>query len=59
MPCEWREKGGEYYILILNEVLVPPPYSPDLCKGNPGATLSRVQKVLAGELEKLARAAKE
>ena len=55
------EKDGLYYILILNEVLVSPPYSPDLCRGPPsaGALLSRVQKVLAGELEKLARAAKE
>ena len=56
MPCEWLEKDGEYWILILNEIFLPPPYSPDLCKGTPGPTLHRVQKVLAGELEKLVRA---
>lgn len=56
MPCEWMEKDNEHYMLVLNEVLVPPPYTPDLCKGKAGPTLSRVQKVLAGELEKLERA---
>ncbi|KAL1520912.1 hypothetical protein AB1Y20_022472 [Prymnesium parvum] len=55
MPCEWREKDNDHYVLVLNEVLVSPPYTPDLCKGKPGPTLTRVQKVLAGELEKLKR----
>lgn len=61
MPCEWLEKEvkGEkaHWIRILHEVLLPPPYTPDLCEGAKGPTLTRVQKVLAGELEKLARTA--
>jgi len=48
MPCEWKEHD----ILVLNEVRIPPPYTPAACRGK-GAALNRVQKVLAGELEKI------
>ena len=49
MPCEWADQS----ILVLNEILIPPPYTPAGCKGSKGAALNRVKKVLAGELEKI------
>lgn len=55
MPCQWFEKDDIHCIVVLGEVIVRPPYTPETCQGK-GATLSRVQKVLAGELDKLARA---
>ena len=53
MPCAW---DGEA-IVVLGEVRIPPPYTPEACQGNAGSTaLQRVQKVLAGEVAKLATA---
>jgi hypothetical protein len=51
MPCRW---DGEC-IIVLDEVTVPPPYSPESCTAKPSSQplLHRVQKVLAGELIKL------
>ena len=57
MPCQWLEKNGQFWILVLEAIFVAPPYTPESCEGAKGPTLSRVQKVLAGELEKLAKAA--
>eukprot|EP00966_Prymnesium_polylepis_P224625 5195515-Prymnesium_polylepis.1 len=65
MPCEWMEKTEKsappagplgFWLVVLGEILVPPPYTPDLCVGKAGPTLLRVQKVLGGELAKLERA---
>ena len=53
MPCAW---DGET-IVVLGEVRIPPPYTPEACQANAGSTaLQRVQKVLAGEVAKLAPA---
>ena len=50
MPCAW---DGEA-IVVLGEVRIPPPYTPEACQGNAGSTaLQRVQKVLAGITQRL------
>jgi len=61
MPCTWMEKKNEatgeltMVILVLNEVIIFPPYTPDSARGTV-TVVNRVKKVLAGELEKLTRA---
>ena len=71
MPCEWMHKDPKmdpssfhpairdgpfgFWLIVLGEVMVPPPYAPEGCVGN-GAALMRVQKVLGATLEKLERA---
>ena len=53
MPCAWDGEAS----VVLGEVRIPPPYTPEACQGNAGSTaLQRVQKVLAGEVAKLATA---
>jgi len=54
MPVEWLP--GTQDFVVLREVLVSPPYTPENCRPPPGQTTSalpRVQKVLAGEIAKL------
>lgn len=53
MPCEWRVREDEAAILVLNEVLVREPFTPESCVGEPGTALARVKRVLGGELKKL------
>ncbi|KAJ1675172.1 hypothetical protein EV182_001786 [Spiromyces aspiralis] len=51
LPCRWHEKQ----IIVLDEVLIDPPYSPSDCKANPSSAnlLQRVRKVLQGERARL------
>jgi hypothetical protein len=53
MPSKWQGKS----ILVLDEVLVEAPYTPDAAKLCPGSlqevTLQRVRKVLAAERDRL------
>ena len=51
MPCEWLVMGDKICIVVLREVNIPPPYTPEVCHG--GAALPRVQKVLAGITQRL------
>jgi len=53
MPSKWQGKS----ILVLDEVLVEAPYTPEAAKLCPGSlqevTLQRVRKVLAAERDRL------
>ncbi|KAI9246313.1 anticodon-binding domain-containing protein [Helicostylum pulchrum] len=51
LPCRWSKDT----IVVMDEVLITPPYSVDNCKANSssGASLARVKKVLEGERKRL------
>ncbi|KAI7872674.1 anticodon-binding domain-containing protein [Spinellus fusiger] len=57
LPCRWSNDT----IVVLDEVLIAPPYTIDHCKANSSsaASLARVKKVLEGERRRLAHARKE
>ncbi|TRY92134.1 hypothetical protein DNTS_031450 [Danionella cerebrum] len=40
--CKWQEKN----ILVMEEVLISPPYQVDNCKGKEGSALSHVRKIV-------------
>ncbi|KAG0002773.1 hypothetical protein BGZ65_002337 [Modicella reniformis] len=52
LPCRWAGDS----IVVMDEVIISPPYEPDNCKANPSSyiTLARVKKVLEGERMRLA-----
>ncbi|KAG0163760.1 hypothetical protein DFQ28_011205 [Apophysomyces sp. BC1034] len=56
LPCRWSNET----IVVLDEVLIPPPYDVEGCKANASssASLARVRKVLEGERRRLANAKK-
>ncbi|KAF7726456.1 hypothetical protein EC973_008691 [Apophysomyces ossiformis] len=56
LPCRWSNET----IVVLDEVLIPPPYEVESCKANASssASLARVRKVLEGERRRLANAKK-
>lgn len=45
LPCRWSKDT----IVVMDEVLITPPYSVDNCKANSssGASLARVKKVVS------------
>jgi hypothetical protein len=51
LPCRWHKET----IVVLDEVLISPPYEIDSCKANASssASLARVKKVLEGERKRL------
>ena len=51
MPCEWDQQD----IVVLNEVRIAPPYTPDHCRSiaDDQRLMERTKKVLAGQLHKL------
>ncbi|KAI8142079.1 anticodon-binding domain-containing protein [Fennellomyces sp. T-0311] len=53
LPCRWSNDT----IVVLDEVLIEPPYGIDNCKANASsaASLARVKKVLEGERKRLER----
>ncbi|KAI8324204.1 hypothetical protein GQ54DRAFT_296341 [Martensiomyces pterosporus] len=55
LPCRWTENK----IIVLDEVVIEPPYGVDNCKVLSAASFSlqRVKKVLQGELSRLAQTA--
>ncbi|CAI2183623.1 3674_t:CDS:2 [Funneliformis geosporum] len=52
LPCRWSKES----IIVLDEVIINPPYDIENCKANLSATgsLARVKKVLEGEKRRLA-----
>ncbi|KAI8390866.1 anticodon-binding domain-containing protein [Radiomyces spectabilis] len=54
LPCRWSNDT----IIVLDEVLISPPYEVENCKANASAaaSLARVKKVLEGERRRLASA---
>ncbi|KAI9318968.1 anticodon-binding domain-containing protein [Dichotomocladium elegans] len=53
LPCRWSNDT----IVVLDEVIIVPPYHVDSCKANASsaASLARVKKVLEGERRRLER----
>ncbi|KAJ8655761.1 hypothetical protein O0I10_008647 [Lichtheimia ornata] len=53
LPCRWSNDT----IVVLDEVLIQPPYDVDSCKANSSSasSLARVKKVLEGERRRLER----
>eukprot|EP00004_Rigifila_ramosa_P028174 TRINITY_DN9477_c0_g2_i2.p1 TRINITY_DN9477_c0_g2~~TRINITY_DN9477_c0_g2_i2.p1 ORF type:complete len:120 (-),score=33.47 TRINITY_DN9477_c0_g2_i2:40-399(-) len=49
MPCQWQQQA----ILVMEEILISPPYQLSDCAGPAGPTLERVKKVMHGELQRL------
>ncbi|KAF9422279.1 hypothetical protein BGZ94_008633 [Podila epigama] len=56
LPCRWAKDS----IVVMDEVIIAPPYEPESCKANSSAasTLARVKKVLEGERNRLANGRK-
>ncbi|KAK3814991.1 MAG: anticodon-binding domain-containing protein [Benniella sp.] len=52
LPCRWAKDS----IVVMDEVIISPPYEPENCKANPSSAmiLARVKKVLEGERMRLA-----
>ncbi|KAF8984318.1 hypothetical protein BGZ46_008297 [Entomortierella lignicola] len=57
LPCRWAKDS----IVVMDEVIISPPYEPENCKANPASsnTLARVKKVLEGERMRLANSRKQ
>ncbi|KAJ2455717.1 hypothetical protein EV183_000564 [Coemansia sp. RSA 2336] len=55
LPCRWDQKR----IVVLDEIVIDPPYTVDCCRELSSASfsLSRVKKVLQGELSRLEQSA--
>mmetsp|Transcript_15642 Transcript_15642/g.21624 ORF Transcript_15642/g.21624 Transcript_15642/m.21624 type:complete len:193 (+) Transcript_15642:185-763(+) len=53
LPCRWAEK----VIVVLDEVRIEEPYTPESCQGGSATVLSRVRKVLEGERARSTEAA--
>uniref|UniRef100_A0A8C4U1S4 LSM12 homolog n=1 Tax=Falco tinnunculus TaxID=100819 RepID=A0A8C4U1S4_FALTI len=43
--CKWQEKN----IVVMEEVVIAPPYQVENCKGKEGSALSHVRKIAGGE----------
>ena len=41
--CKWQEKN----ILVMEDVVISPPYQADNCKGKEGSALSHVRKIVS------------
>ncbi|KAF9346749.1 hypothetical protein BGX26_001742 [Mortierella sp. AD094] len=56
LPCRWAKDS----IVVMDEVIISPPYEPENCKANPSSSnsLARVKKVLEGERMRLANGRK-
>ncbi|KAF9907063.1 hypothetical protein EC991_011367 [Linnemannia zychae] len=56
LPCRWHDNQ----IIVMDEVIISPPYDPDHCKAGASSTsvLARVKKVLEGERSRLANGRK-
>ncbi|KAI8595974.1 anticodon-binding domain-containing protein [Dissophora ornata] len=52
LPCRWAKDS----IVVMDEVIIAPPYEPENCKANASSSnsLARVKKVLEGERMRLA-----
>uniref|UniRef100_A0A8C5ITN4 LSM12 homolog n=1 Tax=Junco hyemalis TaxID=40217 RepID=A0A8C5ITN4_JUNHY len=42
--CKWQEKN----IVVMEEVVIAPPYQVENCKGKEGSALSHVRKIVSG-----------
>jgi len=49
LPCKWSDKS----IIVMDDVKIDDPYTPECCKGSKDTSLSRVRKVLEGERARL------
>ena len=47
--CRWQEKN----IVVMEEVVITPPYQVENCKGKEGSALSHVRKIVSKGAEKL------
>eukprot|EP00959_Pyramimonas_sp_CCMP1952_P436558 9141705-Pyramimonas_sp.AAC.1 len=43
LPCRWADKS----IIVMDEVKIDEPYTPECCKGSKDTSLSRVRKVVS------------
>lgn len=41
--CKWQEKN----IIVMDEVIISPPYQVENCKGKEGSALSHVRKIVS------------
>lgn len=41
--CKWQEKN----IIVMEEVVITPPYQVENCKGKEGSALSHVRKIVS------------
>lgn len=46
--CKWQEKN----IVVMEEVVITPPYQVENCKGKEGSALSHVRKIVSKGAEK-------
>ena len=51
--CKWQEKN----IVVMEEVVITPPYQVENCKGKEGSALSHVRKIVSKGAVKLWRGA--
>ncbi|KAK3242751.1 hypothetical protein CYMTET_47569 [Cymbomonas tetramitiformis] len=51
LPCKWEGKS----IIVMDEVVITEPYTPEHAKGPNQQVLQRVQKVLEGERQRVER----
>ncbi|RKP19926.1 hypothetical protein ROZALSC1DRAFT_28532 [Rozella allomycis CSF55] len=49
LPCRWDNKS----IVVMDEVIVSPPYNTSSCKSSNEAALDRVKRVLGGERKRM------
>ena len=58
LPCDWLEKADLQCILVMDAVLIQPPYGPDNCIGDPKEKkiTERVQMVLGQIVNKIIEA---
>ncbi|KAI9287041.1 anticodon-binding domain-containing protein [Umbelopsis sp. AD052] len=56
LPCRWAKDS----IVVMDEVIISPPYNEENCRANPSSTasLARVKKVLEGEKKRLGATSK-
>ncbi|KAG2188987.1 hypothetical protein INT44_004129 [Umbelopsis vinacea] len=56
LPCRWAKDS----IVVMDEVIISPPYNEENCRANPSSTasLTRVKKVLEGEKKRLGATSK-
>lgn len=47
--CKWQEKN----IVVMEEVVITPPYQVENCKGKEGSALSHVRKIVSTGAMKL------
>lgn len=44
--CRWQDKN----IIVMDDVVIAPPYQVDNCKGKEGSALSHVRKIVSSDL---------